>query len=91
MSGNLCRCGAYVNIVPAIVESRREGVRLRARGRRRGGGRGGRRRYLAGGTNLVDLMKLGVATPERLVDVSRLDASIEARRRRRAHRRGRAQ
>jgi xanthine dehydrogenase YagS FAD-binding subunit len=28
--------------------------------------------YLAGGTNLVDLMKLGVATPERLVDVSRL-------------------
>jgi xanthine dehydrogenase YagS FAD-binding subunit len=32
--------------------------------------------YLAGGTNLVDLMKLGVATPERLVDVSRLDASV---------------
>ncbi|HEV7804389.1 MAG TPA: xanthine dehydrogenase family protein subunit M, partial [Solirubrobacteraceae bacterium] len=29
-------------------------------------------RYLAGGTNLVDLMKLGVETPERLVDVSRL-------------------
>ena len=28
--------------------------------------------YLAGGTNLVDLMKLGVAQPERLVDVSRL-------------------
>jgi xanthine dehydrogenase YagS FAD-binding subunit len=28
--------------------------------------------YLAGGTNLVDLMKLGVETPERLVDVSRL-------------------
>jgi xanthine dehydrogenase YagS FAD-binding subunit len=34
--------------------------------------------FLAGGTNLVDLMKLGVATPERLVDVSRLDATIEA-------------
>jgi xanthine dehydrogenase YagS FAD-binding subunit len=32
--------------------------------------------YLAGGTNLVDLMKLGVATPERLVDVSRLDDSV---------------
>ena len=30
-------------------------------------------RYLAGGTNLVDLMRLGVETPERLVDVSRLD------------------
>jgi xanthine dehydrogenase YagS FAD-binding subunit len=28
--------------------------------------------YLAGGTNLVDLMKLGVETPERLVDVTRL-------------------
>src|SRR5215207_4907525 len=28
--------------------------------------------YLAGGTNLVDLMKLGVHTPARLVDVSRL-------------------
>jgi xanthine dehydrogenase YagS FAD-binding subunit len=29
-------------------------------------------RYLAGGTNLVDLMKLGVEQPSRLVDVSRL-------------------
>jgi xanthine dehydrogenase YagS FAD-binding subunit len=28
--------------------------------------------FLAGGTNLVDLMKLGVAEPARLVDVSRL-------------------
>jgi xanthine dehydrogenase YagS FAD-binding subunit len=28
--------------------------------------------YLGGGTNLVDLMKLGVETPERLVDVSAL-------------------
>lgn len=28
--------------------------------------------YLGGGTNLVDLMKLGVEAPERLVDVSRL-------------------
>jgi xanthine dehydrogenase YagS FAD-binding subunit len=36
--------------------------------------------YLGGGTNLVDLMKLGVATPERLVDVSRLPHdAIEAR------------
>ncbi len=34
--------------------------------------------YLAGGTNLVDLMKLGVAAPDKLVDVSRLDASIQA-------------
>jgi xanthine dehydrogenase YagS FAD-binding subunit len=29
-------------------------------------------KYLAGGTNLVDLMKLGVETPQRLVDVSHL-------------------
>ncbi|GAA4895176.1 xanthine dehydrogenase family protein subunit M [Streptomyces coeruleoprunus] len=29
-------------------------------------------RYLAGGTNLVDLMKLGVETPDLLVDISRL-------------------
>jgi xanthine dehydrogenase YagS FAD-binding subunit len=28
--------------------------------------------YLAGGTNLVDLMKLGVATPDLLIDVARL-------------------
>lgn len=30
-------------------------------------------RYLGGGTNLVDLMKLGVEVPEVVVDVSRLD------------------
>jgi xanthine dehydrogenase YagS FAD-binding subunit len=29
-------------------------------------------RYLGGGTNLVDLMRLGVEAPERLVDVTRL-------------------
>jgi xanthine dehydrogenase YagS FAD-binding subunit len=37
--------------------------------------------YLGGGTNLVDLMKLGVETPERVVDVSRLEFDrIEERR-----------
>ncbi len=30
-------------------------------------------RYIAGGTNLLDLMKLSVESPKRLVDVSRLD------------------
>ena len=30
-------------------------------------------RFIAGGTNLVDLMKAGVEAPERLVDISRLD------------------
>jgi xanthine dehydrogenase YagS FAD-binding subunit len=34
--------------------------------------------FLGGGTNLVDLMRLGVATPARLVDVSRLHTTIEA-------------
>ncbi|UWQ22114.1 xanthine dehydrogenase family protein subunit M [Jannaschia sp. W003] len=33
----------------------------------------GKTRFIAGGTNLLDLMKLGVETPERLVDVTRLD------------------
>ena len=28
--------------------------------------------YLAGGTNLLDLMKIGVAQPQRLIDISRL-------------------
>ena len=48
-----------------------------------GAGRRAARRYLAGGTNLVDLMKLGVATPERLVDVTRAARSTRSRRCRR--------
>lgn len=41
---------------------------------------GGRARYLGGGTNLVDLMKLGVEEPELLVDVSRLqDCAVQER------------
>ena len=44
--------------------------------------------YLGGGTNLVDLMKLGVAEPTRLIDVSRLPHdSIEETRNGAAHRR----
>ncbi len=35
-------------------------------------GTGGYARFLGGGTNLVDLMKLGVETPDVLVDVTRL-------------------
>jgi xanthine dehydrogenase YagS FAD-binding subunit len=34
-------------------------------------------RYLGGGTNLVDLMRLGVEAPEKLVDVSRLPGGVE--------------
>jgi xanthine dehydrogenase YagS FAD-binding subunit len=33
----------------------------------------GSTRFIAGGTNLLDLMKLQIETPERLVDISRLD------------------
>lgn len=37
-------------------------------------------RFIAGGTNLIDLMKLQVETPDRLIDISRLDLGrIEAR------------
>ena len=37
-------------------------------------------RFIAGGTNLLDLMKLQVETPERLVDISRLELNtIEER------------
>lgn len=37
-------------------------------------------RFIAGGTNLLDLMKLQVETPETLIDISRLDLSaIEER------------
>lgn len=28
--------------------------------------------FIAGGTNLVDLMKRGIATPQKLVDINRL-------------------
>ncbi|TKD53230.1 FAD binding domain-containing protein [Sphingomonas baiyangensis] len=36
-------------------------------------------KFIAGGTNLLDLMKLQVETPARLIDISRLDlASVEA-------------
>ena len=38
--------------------------------------------FIAGGTNLVDLMKKGVATPQRLVDINNLplkQISIDAK------------
>ena len=37
------------------------------------GGAVGNTRFIAGGTNLLDLMKLQIETPERIVDISRLD------------------
>ena len=35
-------------------------------------------KFLSGGTNLVDLMREDIERPDKLVDVSRLDATIEA-------------
>ena len=85
MSGNLCRCGAYVNIVAAVSDVAAEpggvtpppgrpgeAVRVRPGPRHRGRRRPVPRRghYLGGGTNLVDLMRLGVAAPDHLVDVT---------------------
>jgi len=35
-------------------------------------GREGNAHFLAGGTNLIDLMKMGVVTPEKLVDINHL-------------------
>jgi CO/xanthine dehydrogenase FAD-binding subunit len=54
--------------------------------------RGPDAKFIAGGTNLLDLMKLQVETPVHLVDINRLglDASRTARRRP-AHRRAGAQ
>ena len=86
MSGNICRCGAYPNIVAAIqqvAERRRARTPAHAvplssfaragRPRRRSPRRAGEDRaagrdvrFLAGGTTLVDLMKLDVERPERL-------------------------
>jgi xanthine dehydrogenase YagS FAD-binding subunit len=78
MSGNLCRCGAYVNIVAAIraVASSMNPFSYQRAVDASGAvaavsGRPGAA-FLGGGTNLVDHMKLGVAGPDLLVDVSRL-------------------
>ena len=86
MSGNLCRCGAYPNIVAAVeqVIGRRAGgrrdepllLRARRRRRRRPFARSrptdGAAKFIAGGTNLIDLMKDDVERPDRLVDITRL-------------------
>ena len=50
-------------------------------------------KFIAGGTNLVDLMKMDVERPAKLIDVTRLplDKVEETARRRASHRRARAQ
>ncbi len=87
MSGNLCRCGAYIGITEAVLEAQRTHECSRAEGRGmnrfeyarpasvaeavRAGAVPGAA-YLAAGTNLLDLMKGGVMRPGHLVDISRL-------------------
>ena len=78
MSGNLCRCGAYPYIVAAVRAVASAGsvshapVRLppRRRRRRRARDLGGQAAILAGGTTMVDLMKLEVMTPSAVVDIT---------------------
>ena len=100
MSGNICRCGAYPQILRAVAEVALASPDRRAPGRRRRpahedlrlrdgrrAGRGDRSprrlsarqchrarapKFIAGGTNLIDLMKADVMWPPLLVDVNAL-------------------
>ena len=66
MSGNICRCGAYSNIVDAISEvAGRHGMKPftyeRAKSPAEAAAAAARSpdaKFIAGGTNLLDLMKL---------------------------------
>ena len=78
MSGNICRCAAYPNIVEAIHDVA-EAKALKTFAYERAmsaeaavNDPSSTTRFIAGGTNLLDLMKLQVETPARLVDISRL-------------------
>ena len=79
MSGNICRCGAYPNIVRgdptgdgavmidfqyARATDVADAVRQIAADPAA--------KFIAGGTNLIDLMKDDVERPSRLIDISRL-------------------
>ncbi len=80
MSGNICRCGAYSNIAEAITRSCREaGMKSfsyeRARNPAEAAASAMRKpdaKFIAGGTNLLDLMKLEIETPAHLIDVNGL-------------------
>ena len=79
MSGNICRCGAYPNIVAAIQQVD-EQVMINFQYARATGVADAVRqiaadpsaKFIAGGTNLIDLMKDDVERPSRLIDISRL-------------------
>ena len=100
MSGNICRCGAYPNIRrgdpagdgAAMINfqySRASNVADAVRQMAESPAA----KFIAGGTNLVDLMKMDVERPTKLIDVSKLPLG-QGRgngRRRASHRRARAQ
>ena len=79
MSGNICRCGAYPNIVAAIQQAMErimtpfqytratdvaDAIKQIAADPSA--------KFIAGGTNLIDLIKYDIAAPTRLIDISRL-------------------
>ena len=93
MSGNICRCGAYANIVAAIQQVRKNSLvasrsdpmhtfefirpadaaaAVATAAQAKTAQQGADIRFIAGGTTLVDLMKLNVETPERVIDINRL-------------------
>ena len=91
MSGNICRCGAYPNIVAAVQAVRRIVLKerlamelfqlviaqtvpdaVKAQAQSATAQNGADIRFIAGGTNLVDYMKLNVERPRQLVDINRL-------------------
>jgi aerobic-type carbon monoxide dehydrogenase small subunit (CoxS/CutS family) len=70
MSGNICRCGAYSNIMDAITEVAGQGMKAFTYERARTPAEAAAAlaakpgaRFIAGGTNLLDLMKLEIETP----------------------------
>ena len=99
MSGNICRCGAYPNIVAAIQNCARKGQGQRMKifnltrandtaqaiaavAQAKTAQQGADIRFIAGGTTLVDLMKLNVEQP-RDADRHQLAAARQDRDRRR--------
>ena len=90
MSGNICRCGAYPNIVAQFkpcdkttslrkrneifcltrANDNAQAVCLGAKATT--AQQGAEIRFIAGGTTLIDLMKLNVEQPETLIDINRL-------------------
>ena len=106
MAGNICRCGAYTNIVAAVRQSRQRRLRpergeetmetfnyVKAPSIDKALASGSTGKFIAGGTTLVDLMKLSVEHPQTLVDINLLPSGKdrEAADRRFAHRRDGAQ